>query len=147
MYFEDVREGQDLPGLERQIQLVDIVLYAGATWDFHRCHYDPSFATARGFPGPFVDGQMLGALMAKQVMDWAGPEAFLRRLSYRLRHIVFPNDTIVSRGRVVQAIPEAEGGLALCELSVCMHEDIRVIEQARATVELPGRASVAMRGS
>src|SRR5688572_33506565 len=99
MYFEDVKEGQELPGLERQIQLADIVLYAGATWDFHRCHYDQSFATARGFPGPFVDGQMLGALMAKQVMDWAGPEAFLRRLSYRLRHIVFTNDTIVSRGR------------------------------------------------
>lgn len=147
MYFEDVTEGQELPNLQRRIQLIDMVIYAGATWDFHRYHYDQSFAAAAGFRGPFVDGQMLGALLAKQVMQWAGPEAFLRRLSYQLRHMVFADDTIVCRGKVVEARSEAAGGLAVCELSICNQENIEVINQARAMVELPGRPARTTCGS
>lgn len=143
IYFEDVSEGQQLPKVDRQINLADMVMYAAATWDFHRYHYDESFARAAGFPGPFVDGQMLGALLAKQVMDWAGSQAFLRKLSYRLRHMVFPNDTIISRGKVVETRRESDRGLAVCELTVCTQANIEVIKQARATVELPGRPAVA----
>ena len=146
MYFEDITEGQELPDLQRRIQLMDMVIYAGATWDVHRYHYDHSLATAAGYRGPFVDGQMFGALLAQQVMQWAGHEAFLRRLSYRLRHMVFADDTVVCRGRVVEARREAAGGLAVCELSVRTGENIEVVNQASAMVELPGRSSSTTRG-
>jgi acyl dehydratase len=139
LYFEDVSEGQALPELTRRLDLTSMVMYAAATWDFHRYHYDDQFAKAAGFSGPMVDGQMLGALLAKQVMDWAGHEALLQQLSYRVRHMVFPNDTIVSRGSVVEKRPTAGGGVAICELSVLNQDSVQVIKQARASVELPRR--------
>jgi acyl dehydratase len=144
LFFEDVSEGQTLPGLTRRLDLISVVMYGAATWDFHRYHYDDRFAKAAGFPGPVVDGQMLGALLAKQIMDWAGHGAFLRQLSYRIRHMVFHNDTIVSRGSVVEVKQTVGGGFAICELSVLNQDSVQVIKQARASVELSGRPSTPM---
>jgi hypothetical protein len=89
---------------------------------------------------------MLTALLAKQVMDWGGADSFLRRLSYRVRHMVFPGDRIVSRGRVVEARREVDGGVAICELSVWRPGDVEVIKQARAAVNLPSRPIVSASG-
>jgi acyl dehydratase len=79
--------------LERTITLADMVAYAGATWDWHRLHYDPSYAER-----PVVDGQMLGALMAKQVMDHFGPRVFITHLEFRLRSPVYAGDAIRCEG-------------------------------------------------
>ena len=71
-YFEDVHEGTELPPLTKQITTVQMMMYGAATWDFMRIHYDADFARQLGFPGPFVDGQMLGAFLAQLAVDWAG---------------------------------------------------------------------------
>ena len=139
MYFEEVSEGQELPPLERTITLTGMVMYAGATWDFHRYHYDDAFARGSGFQAPFVDGQMIGALMAKQLMDWGGPNAFLRRLSYRLRAVVYPGDRLISRGRVAEKYVEAGRALAICVLDA-WKGDGTLVSKASATIELPTRA-------
>ena len=39
-WFEDVTVGEALPPLEFDVTLTSLVMYAGATWDFHRYHYD-----------------------------------------------------------------------------------------------------------
>lgn len=67
-WIEDVTVGETLPPLEITITLTSLVMYAGATWDFHRYHYDPAFVTALGLPAPLMDGQMVGALLARQLM-------------------------------------------------------------------------------
>ncbi len=139
MYFEDVIEGQELPQLERLITLTSMVMYAAATWDFHRYHYDEGFAKTNGFAAPFVDGQMVGALMAKQIMDWAGPDAFLRRLSYRLRSMVYPGDRFISRARVTGKRIEDGRTLAVCALDAHKADGTAVVSRATAAVELPNR--------
>ena len=72
-----------VPPLEMEITLQAMVEYAAATWDFHRYHYDAEYVRALGFLAPFMDGQMLGGLVARQLMGWAGLEGFLRKLSIR----------------------------------------------------------------
>ena len=64
-WFDDVTVGETLPPLEFDVTLTSLVMYAGATWDFHRYHYDPEFVAELGMPAPFMDGQMVGALMAR----------------------------------------------------------------------------------
>src|SRR5688572_24481358 len=83
--FEDVVVGETLPALRMAISLTTLVAYAGATWDFHRYHYDGAVAASLGLPGPLMDGQMIGALLARQLMAWAGADAFVRKLNFRLR--------------------------------------------------------------
>lgn len=90
--------GEALPRLKRTISLPDMVAYAGATWDWHRLHYDAAYVAAMGLPGPVVDGQMLGALMAEQILDHFGPRAFITELQMRFRGMVFAGDTVEVSG-------------------------------------------------
>ena len=43
--------GDVVPPLERPIDLTDMVAYAGATWDWHKLHYDAEYAAAKKLPG------------------------------------------------------------------------------------------------
>jgi acyl dehydratase len=83
-----------LKRLERTIALTDMVAYAGATWDWHRLHYDSKFLSERNLPGPVVDGQMLGALMAEHVLDGLGPRAFIQTLDIKYRSMMFAGETV-----------------------------------------------------
>jgi acyl dehydratase len=97
-----------MPPLVRTLDSVRIIAYAGATWDWHRLHHDSAYADERGLPAPVIDGQMLGALIAEALLDWLGPRAFLRKLNFRLRSMVFANDTVRCVGQV-SSIASAEG--------------------------------------
>ena len=109
--IEDVAVGEALPPLSFDVSLTALVMYAGATWDFHRYHYDQGYVAAAGMSAPIMDGQMAGALMARQLMAWAGPDAFVRRLSFRLRNMVFAGERITLTGRVPERPSRAAGRL------------------------------------
>lgn len=91
----------EVPPLERRIELPDMIAYAGATWDWHRLHYDPAYLAAKGLPAPVVDGQVFGALLAEQLQDWLGPRARVLTLSFRFRAMVYAGETVRCTGRVV----------------------------------------------
>jgi acyl dehydratase len=86
-----------LPDLVRTFTLTDLVGYGAATWDWHRLHYDDAYARAAGLPGPVVDGQLWGALMARQVLDRIGPTGRLRRLAVRYRGVVTVGEKVTLR--------------------------------------------------
>lgn len=133
--LEDVVVGEALPALRMVISLTTLVAYAGATWDFHRYHYDGAVAASLGFPAPFMDGQMIGALLARQLMAWGGADAFVRKLSFRLREMVFADDTIVVTGNVKGKIVDKGRPCAVCTLSVTKADGTVVVRDASAAVE------------
>jgi len=93
-----------LPPLERTLGLPDLVAYSGATWDWHRMHYDRVWAADAGVPAPVVDGQMLGALMAEQLLDHFGPRAFITNLSVRFKSMVFAGETVRIESEIASVI-------------------------------------------
>lgn len=101
------RLGDQLPVLEQKLDLVDLVMYAAATWDWFRWHYDATAARDAGLPAPLVDGQMLGALLARHALAWAGPRARVRRMRFRFASMVFAGDTVRCEGEV-SGVAEAE---------------------------------------
>jgi len=103
-----VEVGAAVPPLERIIDLASMVAYAGATWDWNRLHYDAAFLAERGLDRPVVDGQMLGALLAEQAMDWLGGGAFPTRMSFRFRSMVFADDTVRVEGVVAGVDEDAD---------------------------------------
>ncbi|MFD7432140.1 MaoC/PaaZ C-terminal domain-containing protein [Streptomyces sp. NPDC059818] len=92
--------GAVVPPLRRAFPLDRMVAYAGATWDWHRLHYDTEYVAARGLPAPVVDGQVLGALLAEQLQRWLGPQCVLRTLHFRFAQPVFAGESVVCTGRV-----------------------------------------------
>jgi acyl dehydratase len=108
----DPQVGAELPELNRTITLTDMIAYAGATWDWHRLHYDAAFCQERGLPAPVVDGQLFGALFVKALQDWLGPVCFVEELSFTYRNLMFAGETISIGGTV----REVEGGRVAMDL-------------------------------
>ena len=121
--------GETLPVLELKLELPDLVAYAGATWDWYRVHYDPAIIAQLKLPGPLVDGQMLGALLAEQALDWAGPRAIIRRMAFRFKSMVFAGDTV----RCVAEVATVEGRRVTLTQRVMVGERVAV---EPATTEL-----------
>ena len=138
-WFEDVTIGETLPPLEFDVTLTSLVMYAGATWDFHRYHYDTEFVATLGMPAPFMDGQMVGALMARQLMQWGGADAFVRKLNYRQRGTVYVGDRIVLCGTVSDKSVDEGRALACCALTVTKTDGTEIVRDATAAIELGRR--------
>ena len=137
--YESIEVGEPLTPLRKVITQAGLMAYGAATWDFVRLHYDADYARARGFPAPFVDGQMFGGILAQAVQDWAGPGAFLRRLSFRNRVMTYPGDTITCKGRVTEKTEEAGERLIACDLWIENQKGERVVHPASALIVFPGR--------
>lgn len=110
--------GDRLPPLRRILRGADLVAYAGATWDWHRLHYDRPFAAARSLDAPIVDGQMLGALLAEHVQDALGQRSRVVRMSFRFRTLVYADQEVVVDGEVTAVEPTERGQLVTVTHSV-----------------------------
>jgi acyl dehydratase len=120
--------------LVRTIELPDMIAYAGATWDWHRLHYDSAYLASRGLDRPVVDGQVFGAYLAIALREWFGPDAVVTELSFRCRNPVFAGETI----RCVGAPKRTEDGNTEVDLRVEVVDDGRIaVSPASATVRLP----------
>jgi acyl dehydratase len=134
--FREVHEGDELPELEKRINLPMMVFYAAATWDFHRYHYDQEFVRKMGFSKPFVDGQMLGAFLGQMLTDWTGDPGTIRQLAFRFREFAFPGDTLTCRGRVTGKEAGEHGGTVTCELSIERQDGRPVLSPGHAVLAL-----------
>lgn len=94
--------GDVIPPLERTIGLTDMVAYAGATWDWHKLHYDAAYVAEKKLPGPIVDGQVYGALLVEMLQDWLGPQSFVHELEFTFRNLVFAGETLRCSGSVTE---------------------------------------------
>ncbi len=98
--------GDTVPVLERTIGLTDMVAYAGATWDWHKLHYDAAYVAEKKLPGPIVDGQVYGALLVEMLQDWLGPQSFVHELEFTFRNLVFAGETLRCGGVVTSVDAE-----------------------------------------
>ena len=125
--------GTALPPLERRIALPDMVAYAGATWDWHRLHYDADYLEQMGVAAPVVDGQMFGALLAEHVLHWAGPRARVRRMAFRFGAMVFAGETV----RVEGEVTDVDGHAVTVTQRLLGDEQKVAIDGATCVVEMP----------
>ena len=131
----ELRLGMQSPVLERKLDLVRMIAYAGATWDWARLHYDPAYVAERKLHAPVIDGQMLGALLSEELLDWLGPRAFIRKLNFRLRAMVFAGDTVRCEGEVTALATEEEQSLVTIAQRVRVNGG--VVADGTAVVQLP----------
>ena len=127
----EIKVANRLPLLEKRFTTVDLVAYGAATWDWHRLHYDIEYARSRKLPGVVVDGQAFGALLARAALDWAGPRAFITKMSLRMKSMAFAGDTLRAEGSVSAVQP---GKIIL--LQQLMNGD-RVAAEATTEIRLP----------
>ena len=133
--MSDPRVGERLPDLERTLGIVDLVMYAGATWDWYRWHYDAAAAAEARLPGPLVDGQMLGALLARHALEWAGPRARVKRMRFRFASMVFAGDTVRCESTVTAAT-RTDDALAVSLAQRVLVGDRAAVDDATLDLEI-----------
>ena len=125
-----MKAGDTLPPLEKTFTTVDLFAYGAATWDWHRMHYDAEYARGKGFPGPVIDGHMYGAVFASVAMKWAGPRAFMRKMSLKMKSMAFAGDTLRAEGTVT----EVSGDSVVIQLRLMNGE--RVVAECTSSLSL-----------
>ena len=130
-----VMVGESVPELTRELGAAVLMAYGAATWDWHRLHYDQAYVEARGLEAPVVDGQMFGALSAQAVVRWLGPGAFIRKLGYKMRSMVFAGQTLRFEGEVTSVVSEASNDVLTVQLRGSVGERLAV--ETTVVVSLP----------
>ncbi|ELY48137.1 FAS1-like dehydratase domain-containing protein [Natronorubrum sulfidifaciens] len=80
------------------------VKYAGASGDFNPIHYDEPYARAAGNESVFGQGMFTAGVTSRAVTDWVGLEA-VSSFRVRFHSQVFPGETIIANGEVVDSQP------------------------------------------
>ncbi len=106
LYFEDVKEGDELPSFTVEILTrTDFVKYAGSSGDFNPIHHDQTFAEVSGNPTVFAMGMMNAGVLSRLVSDYAGLEN-LRKYRVRFATRVWPGDSVTCKGKVTKKAVE-----------------------------------------
>ena len=106
--FEDVTVGDELAPLSKMVRREDVKAYADASGDQNPLHQDDAFARGVGFPGIIAHGMFTMAHLTKAITDWAGDPGALKRMHVQFRQVVFMDETIVARGRIIELDPDAK---------------------------------------
>lgn len=128
--------GEKHPPLEKSFTAIDLVAYGAATWDWHRLHYDVEYARSLKLPNVIVDGQAFGGLFARAALDWLGPQAFLAKMSLRMKAMVFAGDSVRIEGEVTEVRREA--GYSIVAIAQRMTCRDKTAAEATIEVRLPG---------
>ena len=86
----------------------DFVRYQGASGDFNPIHHDEEFAQAAGYPTVFSVGMLQAGVLASYATDWLGADN-VRNFGVQFREQVWPGDSLVCKGTVVERIAAVDG--------------------------------------
>ena len=92
--------GEALPELAIEMTATHIVAGAVATRDFMPVHHDRDYAQSQGAPDIFMNILSTTGHCSRYLTDWAGPDAFVKRLALRLGVPVFPGSDLTFTGSV-----------------------------------------------
>ena len=108
--MKNVKVGDQVPTITKHCTLTSMIAYAGATWDWHRLHYDHEYLESKGLAAPVVDGPVFGAYVVQAIQDWLGDSAFISELDFRYAGLVFAEEHVQVSGEVTEV---SGGGVSL----------------------------------
>lgn len=116
VYYEDIEVGTELPSMVKHPTTRQLVMWAGASWDYYEIHYDKDAAQKGGLPGVIVHGALTSSFLAQLLTDWMGETGYLKTLSNNWKRMHFPGEDITCKGKVTNK--QVEGNNHLAELKL-----------------------------
>lgn len=140
IYYEDVREGEEVPSLAQRCDSQRLVYWAGASGDFDPVHYDKDFAHQSGLPERIVQGDLKLALIARMLHNWAGQADAVKHIACRYRKHDQVDGEITCKGVVLGK--RVEDGKRIVELEVWTEDSKgQGTTMGWAAVSLPSRTT------
>ncbi len=137
VYWENVKEGDELPTTTRELTRTTVIATAIATRDFNQVHHDHEFAHRQGARDIFINILTTNGLVNKYLTDWSGPEGEIKRFEFRLGQNGFPGETLTNSGKVVKKYTEGDEHLVDLEYTFSVAAGAHAL--GTATMALPGK--------
>jgi hypothetical protein len=138
VYFEEVSEGEAIRPAMEYIDQMQLVRWSVVSENNDKNHYAIFRTHLRKKGMPSVTGQFMMALIDKALTDWAGPKAWVKKLSTQYRAWEYFHDLKTITGRVTGK--RSEGGANLVDIDLVLSRgDGTVTCKGSATVVLPTR--------
>jgi acyl dehydratase len=101
-YFEDLKEGDEIPALVKKCTPQQLVMWAAASGDFYQIHYDERFAKNNRLQDIIVHGALKGAFLGQFVHDLAGDAGQVRKFTASYRGMDYTGQEILCKGTVTK---------------------------------------------
>lgn len=137
-YWNDLNEGDEVPGFELPITPTQVALQVSGSQDFYEVHHDQEFARAGGHPDIFVNTGFTTACFGRLLSSFVGEEGWVKKFRMEMRRMNHPGDVMKLTGRVIRKYAERDEHLLDLEVW-SENERIGVTTPATATVSLPYR--------
>jgi len=134
--WDAVREGQELPVLDKSPGVTQLVKYAAGSGDFNPLHHDYAFPQSKQIGSIIVHGRFKYASLGELVSNWLGHNGRIKKLSCQYRGMDTPNQPIRCKGVVKRKWEE--GGQKLAQLEIWT-------ENGKGERTTPGEAVVLFR--
>jgi acyl dehydratase len=136
--WSTISKGLEIEPLAFEVSYSTLARHVVGTRDLLRMHHDPPFAREVGAPNIFLNTMWYQGFIGRYITDWAGYDAFLRKLTVRMRAHGCPGDTLTIYGTVTDFIEE--NGKLLVDLDIRIDNGPKTSAViATATVELTPR--------
>jgi len=117
LFFEDVKEGDDVPQVAFPITIQRLVMEAGANRDFNGIHHNREIAQLHGAADMFCNNFFLQGMWERTVREYIGLRGIIGKIGpFRMRIFNFAGDTVVVKGNVLRKF--RQDGQNLVELKM-----------------------------
>lgn len=142
VYWEDVKDSQDIGSYSMEMSAVKISGGAWATRDTNPIHHDKDFAVKAGQRDTIVNIMHAEGILSRLATDWSGPLGELKRTRFNIEGNCCAGDTMTVSGRVIRKwVGEAKegflSGLHLVELQINSSTQVGPFCDAQITMALP----------
>ena len=96
----DIKVGDKLPVLHVTMTAQKIISAAAATRDWQPIHHDHAIAIKSGLRGIILNTPSQAGWISKYITDWAGSQAQIKRLAFKMKDSICPNDEMTINGEV-----------------------------------------------
>ena len=141
--FDRLQTGDDIPTRTiGPITGVHLMRWSSAIENWHRIHYDLPFATGHeGLPGLLINGSWKQHFLIQTLRLWAGPQAWVSKVSFQFRSMDVAGATLSAWGQVHNL--EMKNGLGYAHLQVGIRDQSgREGTKGHATVAFPSAHNV-----
>jgi acyl dehydratase len=137
LLLSDVKEGTELPILEKDVKPVTVVLGAIASRDWRPQHHDYKFATENnGLDDIIMNTPNLAAWFERYLTDWTGPKGRLGRIKFRMKDSVYPGETMRFSG-IVTSIESVSDEFGWVDVAIELRAGDKSCVGCEARIALP----------
>ena len=102
VYWEDVKEGEDIGSYELEMSAVKISGGASATRDSNPGHHDTDWCRKTGLQNIIVNIMQSEGLLCRLATDWSGPTGDIVRVRFNIGESCYAGDMLKVWGKVVK---------------------------------------------